>query len=99
MENTNNIDTENYDNINFENVCEVYSNEDKHIEIINQINIDESKKIPDITKIENIIKNINKYKLPELQDIAIKYNINLSNNNKKKTKGELINDIKIYFDK
>ena len=40
-----------------------------------------------------------KYKLPKLQDIAIEYGITLQINSKKKTKNELINDIKNYLNK
>ena len=43
------------------------------------------------------IKDLNKIKLPELQDLAISYKISLQNNNKKKTKTELITDIKKYL--
>jgi hypothetical protein len=93
-------DNENYDNINFENVCEVYSNEDKNkIEIINIKKSDEEPPITNIKKIENIIKNINKYKLPELQDFALEFNISLYLNNKKKTKQEIIDDLKSIINK
>ena len=39
----------------------------------------------------------NKYKLPELQDFAIQFKIPKEIDNKKKTKLELIEDIKIYI--
>ena len=55
----------------------------------------------EIDKVETKIKpkyNI-RFKLSKLQDLAIKYNIELnkSNKNKKKTKKELINDLDLYF--
>jgi hypothetical protein len=43
------------------------------------------------------INDYNKMKLPEVQDLAISYKISLQNNNKKKTKTELITDIKKYL--
>jgi hypothetical protein len=48
---------------------------------------------------KNILKKILKYKLPELQDISIKYKLPLQLNNKKKTRLELIEDIKNYINK
>jgi len=71
---------------------EIYSNENTPIESTNI----------EITKIsksyDDILKNINKYKLPELQDLAIEYKIDISNsNNKKKSKEKLTNDIKKFI--
>jgi uncharacterized membrane protein YheB (UPF0754 family) len=48
---------------------------------------------------KNILKKILKYKLPELQDISIKYKLPLQINKKKKTRLELIEDIKNYINK
>ena len=49
------------------------------------------------TKFENVLKNLNKYKLPELQDIAIEYNLGLQSNGKNKNKNQLLNEIKNYI--
>ena len=46
---------------------------------------------------KNILKNINRYKLPELQDYAILFKLPKDNNNKKKTRQELIEEIKNYI--
>ena len=70
------------------NHTEIYSNEDS----INNSYISTNKQV----KTDDNIKDFNKYKLPELQDLAISYKISLQNGNKKKTKIELINDIKKY---
>jgi len=71
---------------------EIYSNENTPIETNTTVEINKVKPSSD-----DIIKNINKYKLPELQDLAIEYNISIQNNNKKKSKNELIDDIKKYI--
>ena len=71
---------------------EIYSNENTPIETNTTIEINKINKSSD-----DIIKNINKFKLPELQDLAIEYNISMHNNNKKKSKNELIDDIKKYI--
>jgi hypothetical protein len=75
----------------------------------NNINIDQNNPINKISETslnsqnnkyyENILKKIYKYKLPELQDISIKYKLSLHVNDKKKTKLELIEDIKNYINK
>jgi hypothetical protein len=44
-----------------------------------------------------ILKKINSYKLPELQDLAIEYKIDLELNSKNKNKNQLISDIKNYI--
>ncbi len=49
------------------------------------------------SKLENILKNLNKYKLPELQDIAIEYKLGLQLNGKNKNKNQLLNDIKNFI--
>ena len=70
---------------------EIYSNDDS---------ISISPVIFDNNNKSNInILNLTKYKLPELQDIALEYGITLQINTKKKTKNELINDIKNYLNK
>lgn len=82
---------------------EVYSNKGTS-EISTHINEpEETNKLNETTNInesndyESVLKNINKYKLPELQDIAIEYKLDINKNNKKKTKNELIDDIKNYI--
>ncbi len=49
------------------------------------------------TKLENVLKNLNKYKLPELQDIAIEYRLGVQSNGKNKNKNQLLNEIKNYI--
>ena len=71
------------------NHTEVYSNEDS----INSSFISTNTQV----KTSDNIKDLNKFKLPELQDLAISYKIILQNGNKKKNKAELINDIKKYL--
>lgn len=101
--NENNYDNENNDdnddNDDNDEICshlEVYSNDSNQVEIINQTSSLKNDKINNkISKDDEYKKNLLKYKLPELQDIAIEYNIELNKNNKKKNKIELINDIKI----
>jgi hypothetical protein len=76
---------------------EIYSNEENN-NILSQssnenILLSESKQNEDL----EILKNIYKYKLPELQDVALKFKLIIQTNNKKKTKQELINDIKNFI--
>lgn len=72
---------------------EVYSNDESNNEIIsNNITLNESK-----IDYKNILKNLNKYKLPELQDLAIQFELPREVNNKKKTRNELIEEIKNYI--
>lgn len=72
---------------------EVYSNDETNNEIIsNNITLNESK-----IDYKNILKNLNKYKLPELQDLAIQFELPREVNNKKKTRNELIEEIKNYI--
>jgi hypothetical protein len=73
---------------------EVYSNDNTNNEIT--ITENEKKKIKNDYRLINI-KNLVKYRLPELQDLALEYKISLQINNKKKNKGELIEDIKNYI--
>ena len=49
------------------------------------------------TKLENVLKNLNKYKLPELQDLAIEYRLGVQFNGKNKNKNQLLNEIKNYI--
>jgi hypothetical protein len=63
---------------------------DKNENIETKLQINES-------KLENILKNLNKYKLPELQDIAIEYKLGLQINGKNKNKNQLLNDIKNFI--
>lgn len=49
------------------------------------------------TKDDTVLKNLSKYKLPELQDIAIEYKLGLQLGNKNKNRTQLINDIKNYI--
>lgn len=76
---------------------EIYSNNDSNIETsslsIKENNISNELKID----YKKILKNLNKYKLPELQDIAIQFKLPKENNNKKKTRLELIEEIKNYI--
>ena len=73
------------------NHTEIYSNDES---ITNSSVITSS--IQQKTNNEKI-NDYNKMKLPEIQDLAISYKISLQNNNKKKTKTELITDIKKYL--
>jgi hypothetical protein len=83
------------------NHIEIYSNDDSHIEINNElnneINNELNNEINNKINYKNILKNLNKYKLPELQDIAIQFKLSRENNNKKKTRLELIEEIKNYI--
>jgi hypothetical protein len=95
--NINNDTDDDDDDINIKNksISEVYSNEKKtNNETSSLCQKKEDNKIDD-----DIILNLQKYKLPELQDIAMQYKINLSINNKKKNKTQLIDDIKKYAEK
>ena len=74
------------DNTNDEN----NEKKDKNENIETTLQINES-------KLENILKNLNKYKLPELQDIAIEYKLGLQINGKNKNKNQLLNDIKNFI--
>jgi len=81
---------------------EVYSNDEK-LSISTKDTVD-TKDTKDINNINNqnvdytnILKNLNKYKLPELQDLAIQFKLPKENNNKKKTRLELIEEIKNYI--
>ena len=82
-------------------LSESEKNNKKHIEIYSNENTPIESTTIEINKLnksfDDIIKNINKYKLAELQDLAFEYNINIQNNNKKKNKSELIDDIKNYI--
>jgi hypothetical protein len=49
------------------------------------------------TSYETILKKLNNYKLPELQDLAIEYKLGLQIGSKNKTKNQLINDIKNFI--
>jgi hypothetical protein len=75
---------------------EVYSNDALSNEIISN-NTSPLSKTKDNKDYKNILKNLNKYKLAELQDIAIENKIPIKNNNIKKTRSELIEDIKNNF--
>jgi hypothetical protein len=86
---------------------EVYSNDtEKKSEEI-KLESEETKLESEETKLDSVddkltetitVGSLNRKKLPELQDIALKHGIKLSNeNNKKKTKNELINDIKLFI--
>jgi hypothetical protein len=76
---------------------EIYSNDDLNPDtsvkssicdnVLNKSNID----------YKNILKNLTKYKLPELQDLVIQFKLPKENNNKKKTRLELIEEIKNYI--
>ena len=76
---------------------EIYSNEETNNTLSQSSNknilLSESKQNEDL----EILKNIYKYKLPELQDVALKFKLIIQTNNKKKTKQELINDIKNFI--
>ena len=69
---------------------ETNEKKDKNENIETTLQINES-------KLENILKNLNKYKLPELQDIAIEYKLGLQINGKNKNKNQLLNDIKNFI--
>ena len=71
---------------------EIYSNDDSVS--ISPIIFDNNNNKSNIN-----VLNLSKYKLPQLQDIALEYGITLQINSKKKTKNELINDIKNYLNK
>jgi hypothetical protein len=75
---------------------EIYSNDSNDVNISNQIN-EPIKPIEPKVDYKNILKNLNKYKLPELQDLAIQFKLPKENENKKKTRIELIEEIKIYI--
>jgi len=60
--------------------------------------LSKNKSIPIIeNKYDTILKNLNKYKLPELQDFAIEYKLGLNIGNKNKNKNQLINEIKNFI--
>jgi hypothetical protein len=79
---------------------EVYSNDEK-LSISTKDNVldDATNSVNNNKNVDytNILKNINKYKLPELQDLAIQFKLPKENNNKKKTRLELIEEIKNYI--
>jgi hypothetical protein len=70
---------------------EVYSN-DSVKEVLSNTQATQSPKLKSNT--EDYKKNLSKYKLPELQDIAIEYKIEIKKDGKNKTKVDLINDLK-----
>lgn len=70
---------------------EAYSN-DSVKEIISNTQVSQSSKSK--SNVEDYKKNLLKYKLPELQDIAIEYKIEIKKDGKNKTKVDLINDLK-----
>jgi hypothetical protein len=85
---------------------EEYINDDnsKHLETFSNdvndiVSVSSNKEEIKETKID--INNLGKYKLPELQDIALQLKISLNNDkkNKNKTKNELIIDIKNTLNK
>jgi len=90
-------------NKEFDNMTEKTDN--THIEVYsndNTITISPTKNENNTTNNNNnnnisILKDLTKYKLPELQDLAIEYKIALQINNKKKNKNDLIKDIKSYI--
>ena len=72
---------------------EIYSNDDSNINLSLYENISKESNID----YKNILKNLNKYKLPELQDISFQFKLPIENNNKRKTRIELIDEIKNYI--
>jgi hypothetical protein len=72
---------------------EIYSNDsDKNI---SEIKFNTNKK--DAHNYNTILNNLNKLKLPELQDIAIDFKLPIQINQKKKTRNELMNNIKDFI--
>lgn len=76
---------------------EIYSNDESNIDSSIKLNICENGSNESNINYKNILKNLSKYKLPELQDIAIQFKLPKENNNKKKTRHELIEEIKNYI--
>lgn len=74
---------------------EIYSNHSNNDEEPNVSN--EDKEVNKNYNYKEILKNLNKYKLPELQDLALEFNIKLSSELKKKTRNDLIDEIKLYI--
>jgi hypothetical protein len=72
---------------------EIYSNDDSNVNLSLYENISKESNID----YKNILKNLNKYKLPELQDISFQFKLPIENNNKRKTRTELIEEIKNYI--
>jgi hypothetical protein len=76
---------------------EIYSNDESHVETSPKQNVSENVSNDSNIDYKNILKNLTKYKLPELQDLAIQFKLPKENNNKKKTRPELIEEIKNYI--
>jgi len=76
---------------------EIYSNNESNVDSSIKLNICENSPNESNIDYKNILKNLSKYKLPELQDIAIQFKLPKENNNKKKTRLELIEEIKNYI--
>lgn len=77
---------------------EIYSN-DSNADTSVKLNVCENVSNKSNVDHKNILKNLTKYKLPELQDFAIQFKLPKENNNKKKTRVELIEEIKNYLNK